>query len=68
MRHLGLLSSNLSRRGFLGVALAAMLHRDGFASDERALVAARRQAAFSAQGQKRHLALHERRRQPSGNL
>ncbi len=33
MQSTNLFTGNLSRRGFLGVALAAMLHRDGFASD-----------------------------------
>ena len=53
----------VDRRQFFGssfasVALAAMLHRDGYGG----VGAARRQAALPAEGQDRHLALHERRR------
>ena len=56
--------------GFTGLVLGAMLHRDGVARGRAApaLDAARRPAALRAQGQERHLAVHDRRHQPHGEL
>ena len=54
--------------GFTGLALGAMLQRDGFASDAANMVAAQRPAAFRAEGEERHLAVHDRRRKPSRKL
>ena len=53
--------------GFTGLALGAMLHRDALGNDAQWSPPTGR-PHFHAQGQKRYLALHERRRQPSGKL
>ncbi len=56
--------------GFTGLVLGALFHEDGIAraSDDTAVDASRRQTAFSAEGEERDLAVHERRRQPPGEL
>ena len=56
--------------GFTGLALGAMLHRDGVARADASAgwAPARRPAALRPQGQERHLAVHDRRRQPPGEL
>ena len=55
--------------GFTGLALGAMLHRDGVArADAPPPGAARRPAALRAEGEERHLDLPLRRRQPPGDL
>ena len=56
--------------GFTGLALGALLARDGVVRADApvGLVAAGWQAAFPAEGQERHLALHGRRRQPRREL
>ena len=56
--------------GFTGLALGAMLHRDGVARADASAGWAppRRQAALRPEGQERHLAVHDRRDQPPGEL
>ena len=53
--------------GFAGLALGAMLHKDGFGS-QTAWSPPNGLPALSAKSQERDLAVHERRRQPHGNL
>ena len=70
-------SSAMSRRafladlgmGFTGLALAAMLHRDGVArADSPGWTPPDGKPHFAPEGQERHLVLHGRRHQPHGEL
>ena len=55
--------------GFTGLALGALLARDGVVrAAEPQLGAARRQAALRPESEKRHLAVHGRRHQPDGDV
>ena len=54
--------------GFTGLALGAMLHRDGYRrADAQPWAPPDGKPHFAAEGQERHLAVHERRRQPPGD-